>query len=418
MVFHSGSLDQTSGYARSVEALPRLSTSNSAANWRPCKICGRKARVFDIVDFLKTVNWIDPYAFGFSGIPVYYFRCPDCDFMFSDFFDSWSPEEFSRFIYNDDYVLVDPDYIEKRPTEFANVTAERLRGWRPARMLDYGAGRGVFASRMREHGFTKIELYDPFSQPLRPGGKFDVITAFEVLEHTPDPMATFRDIAGYMHDGSCLVATTLLQPDNIEELRANWAYAAPRNGHVSLFSLGSMMKISESFGLHFASGNGWHVFLRDEQSALAASMLAIAGPTTQAVTLLAPKTDLVPTADDRGRRFWHGIQRTPEQTFRWTASNRVEWRLKRPRLLPCRLRISIPVHIEIIPGFAAVCTVCADGAVQAVRRQPSGLAAEITVGREWDGRVVLSTPEPRSPAELGTVLADARKLGLAIPVAV
>ena len=73
--------------------------------------------------------------------------------------------------------------------------ANLLRGLEHLRLLDYGAGNGLFAQCMTEHGFVHVDGFDPFSQPSRPVGKFDVIICNEVLEHSPDPIGTMRDMA-------------------------------------------------------------------------------------------------------------------------------------------------------------------------------------------------------------------------------
>lgn len=85
---------------------------------KACKICGSRARIFDVVDFFKFCG-DEPYQFGISGVPVYYFRCDFCDFTFTDFCDTWNHEDFSGVIYNSDYLAVDPDYVELRPKHMA-----------------------------------------------------------------------------------------------------------------------------------------------------------------------------------------------------------------------------------------------------------------------------------------------------------
>lgn len=56
-----------------------------------------------------------------SGILVYYRRCVDCKFIFTDAFDDWTAEQFKAHIYNDGYKVVDPDYAETRPLANANM---------------------------------------------------------------------------------------------------------------------------------------------------------------------------------------------------------------------------------------------------------------------------------------------------------
>src|SRR5271166_4332643 len=68
-------------------SLPKLKRENVAS--RTCKICGREAPLFDVVDFNKMCSEDNPLQFGAAGIPVAYYRCVNCDFAFTDFTDDW-----------------------------------------------------------------------------------------------------------------------------------------------------------------------------------------------------------------------------------------------------------------------------------------------------------------------------------------
>ena len=170
--------------ADALAALPRLNLKSRTASSIPCKICGRQAPFFDAVDFLKCTAG---YPFGPSGILVPYHRCEACGFLFTPFFDNWTQHAFQRFIYNDDYIVVDPEYIGARPIRVAERFADLLAPARGSRVLDWGAGSGIFAAEMVRRGFM-AEGYDPFSAPDMPVGKFDIITCIEAIEHVPEPM--------------------------------------------------------------------------------------------------------------------------------------------------------------------------------------------------------------------------------------
>src|SRR6516162_8553610 len=154
-------------------SLPRLDRANARTASITCKICGHPAPFFDVVDFNKCAGF---YAFGPAGVPVHYHRCHECGFLFTPFFDDWTESDFRRFIYNADYILVDPEYEAARPVMVAEHLSQFLEGQRDARILDYGAGTGRFAERMSELGFRHVESYDPFSMPHKPSGRFDIVT--------------------------------------------------------------------------------------------------------------------------------------------------------------------------------------------------------------------------------------------------
>src|SRR5438067_1688909 len=88
--------------------VPTLGSESARLNSLPCKICSAPAPFFDIVDFNKGAGC--NYRYGPSGIPVIWHRCSACGFLFTPFFDDWTSEDFKRFIYNDDYDIIDPDY--------------------------------------------------------------------------------------------------------------------------------------------------------------------------------------------------------------------------------------------------------------------------------------------------------------------
>ena len=183
-------------------ALPRLNRANTYATAIPCKVCGQPAPFFDVVDFNKCVGF---YCFGPAGVTVHYHRCDACGFLFTTFFDDWTQASFHRYIYNDDYALVDPEYAGNRPTRVAEHLAQLLEGQKDARILDYGAGGGVFAKRMVELGFRHVESYDPLSLPSKPTGRFDIIICNELIEHIPSPLRALEDMRSLMMDHSCII---------------------------------------------------------------------------------------------------------------------------------------------------------------------------------------------------------------------
>ena len=152
--------------------LPRLAPENAFREQIACKNSGEPAQFFDVVDFQKFCSSGDPYGFGSSGVSVSYNRCTHCRFIFTTFFDSWTADEFRKFLYNEDYILVDGEYASIRPQRVAAAMAEKLRDCRTARILDYGSGSGVFAERMQGLGFSQAESYDPLLEPRASKGRF------------------------------------------------------------------------------------------------------------------------------------------------------------------------------------------------------------------------------------------------------
>jgi len=243
--------------------LYRMPLSRAPSVESTCKVCGGPASRFDVVDFNKHCADGDAYQFGLAGVPVYYSRCFDCGFIFTPHFDGWSAARFAADIYNQDYAKVDPEYASARPLRAAEHFAAVFPDTRDVSILDYGAGSGTFASRLKELGFPRVANFDPYSNPARPTSTFDVITCVEVMEHAPDPHATIRDMLTFAHAHTRIVFTTLTQPDDIELRRAAWWYIAPRNGHVSIHSKRSLDALAAAHGLYFFEGDPFHVFAHD-----------------------------------------------------------------------------------------------------------------------------------------------------------
>ena len=78
-----------------------------------CKICDGKTYLFDVIDIGRQCSLKCPYPDGLVGIPIYYHKCSNCNFIFTAFFDRFVNENWSQYIYNDDYKRIDPDYAGK-----------------------------------------------------------------------------------------------------------------------------------------------------------------------------------------------------------------------------------------------------------------------------------------------------------------
>ena len=179
-----------------------------------CKICGCNADDFDLVDANKFCS-VEPFIYGLCGVGIRYFRCSACNFIFTNDFDAWSAEDFARYIYNDDYIKVDGEYVDRRPRTFASRLAQTLHGHSTLKILDYGSGAGVFENVMRSMGFDNVDSYDPFSSPREPAEKFDLITCVEVIEHSPTPLKTFQHMASFLKPDGAILLQTGVQPIDI-----------------------------------------------------------------------------------------------------------------------------------------------------------------------------------------------------------
>lgn len=201
-----------------------------------CKVCGGATSLFGAVDLNRACGGTPPPP---AGVRVTYHRCFQCGLIFTEAFDDWSQDDFEAHIYNDDYIRVDPDYLEVRPVSSAlhvDKLFGRLRS--DLKVLDYGGGNGRLAETLRAQQWKHTATFDPFSDAHRerPAGRFDLITCFETLEHLPDPTATLADIVSFLADDGIVIFSTLLVPANIAAVGVGWWYIAPRNGHITFYT--------------------------------------------------------------------------------------------------------------------------------------------------------------------------------------
>lgn len=271
-------LDEASGLVADNSQSAAAPVPLSADPTTSCKICSAICPLFDVVDFHKSCN---EGRLPVSGRPVYYYRCPNCGFLFTRSFDRWKPEEFSQFVYNQEYAAVDPEYsgarAKRNSANFLSMFGNRLQS---LRLLDFGGGSGVFAACLRESGCS-AESFDPFdgsSAPPTDGQRFDIVTAFEVFEHVVDPTRCLQDIDRLLKPDGLLAISTRVNDgkEGLQQIgqRLNWWYASPRNGHISLHSKRSLTLLLQQAGLHRASwGDDLHFGFR-QVPAFAAHLIA------------------------------------------------------------------------------------------------------------------------------------------------
>lgn len=236
----------------------------SPMNKITCIACKSFCSLYDVIDLNKVAGETLAYFNGPSGTAVYYAYCDNCGHCFAPELCNWSQEEFAAKIYNESYPEIDPECVDVRPRQ-SHAKLVRYFGegdHLPFSHLDYGGGNGLLSKLLCQSGWNSIS-YDPFldSSPQK-SGKFDLITAFEVFEHAPSIDNLISEIKELLTPNGVIYFSTAISDGNINpKERLKWWYAAPRNGHISLFSSKSLAVTAQKSNFNIASdGYSCHAF--------------------------------------------------------------------------------------------------------------------------------------------------------------
>jgi methyltransferase family protein len=215
-----------------------------------CHICGNVSDAFGS-------------ALVLSKHQVKYFRCVSCGFIQTET-PHWLEEAYSEAISSLDTGIM------WRNMHNAHMTSRLITVLFPkaTRFLDYAAGHGTLVRLMRDRGFD-FYWSDRYAKNLHsrgfehvPGCRYDLLTAYEVLEHLPSPLT---DIAAMLDLSDNVLVTTEVVPEPAPEPPNWWYYAAKSGQHISFYSAASLQKIAAHFGVHLLSRGNYHLFTRKPQ---------------------------------------------------------------------------------------------------------------------------------------------------------
>jgi hypothetical protein len=198
--------------------------------------------------------------------PASYFRCTACGFTATET-PYWLDEA-----YSDAIADMDTGILERNLKQRAVVPwVIRLYFNRQGRYVDFGGGYGLFVRLMRDKGFDffRTDRYAPnlfarkfeAREPDEGEPLFELLTAFEVMEHLPDPLTAVDEMLKW---SDSLLFTTLLLPGGPGEKQPappDWWYWSFETGqHVSFYTEESLRELARRKGL-FLHSNGKNLHL-------------------------------------------------------------------------------------------------------------------------------------------------------------
>jgi len=190
---------------------------------------------------------------------VSYYRCARCGLLQTEA-PYWLDEA-----YREPIAAADTGLIQRNFSLAARLSAVLYSCLDPrGAYLDVAGGYGMLVRLMRDIGFD-FYWHDQHCENVLARGfeaagagrKFSALTAFEVLEHVPDPVRFVSDLL-QQHDVRTLIFSTQTYAGNLPP-RDWWYYAFETGQHISFYQARTLATLAERLGLHFLSANGLHV---------------------------------------------------------------------------------------------------------------------------------------------------------------
>jgi len=193
------------------------------------------------------------------GVTSAVYRCRECGFM-------QCPEVPETLPYYSD--VIDPSYEESRPTREIQERKllEAVRRYKAGgRLLDIGAASGALIEQAQRMGFNAegVEPSRWLADKARErglavhlgtlphadiGGRFDVVTMVDVIEHVSDPAALVASACTVLADGGVVAIVT---PDtaSLAARLMGWKWWHFRVAHIGYFNLDNLDRLFASAGL-------------------------------------------------------------------------------------------------------------------------------------------------------------------------
>ncbi len=194
------------------------------------------------------------------GNPVGYYECKRCRYLQTQ--EPYWLERAYKHAIND----VDTGIMWRNQTNVGRVVMTMLSyGMLNGRVIDHAGGYGILVRLLRDAG-VDASWRDKYCENLLARGfeaaetPFDLLTAFEVLEHLVDPVGELENM---LTVAPVLLVTTDLIPTQ-QTPSSSWWYLGSEHGqHIGFFRMSTLQSIALRLRCCVASdGRSVHIFSR------------------------------------------------------------------------------------------------------------------------------------------------------------
>jgi 2-polyprenyl-3-methyl-5-hydroxy-6-metoxy-1,4-benzoquinol methylase len=221
--------------------------------YKQCHICDSGMNQFSQAQIMKKYS-------------VKYYQCMHCGFIQTEE-PFWLQEAYNDAITNSDIGMINRNITIEKITKAVIHCCFNSDG----QFLDYGGGYGIFVRLMRDAGFN-FYYYDRYCtnlfakgfEGLVDGDKYELVTAFELLEHLANP---YQEIVEMLKVSNSILFTTDLLPTHNPKPGEWWYYGLEHGQHISFYTLKSLEEMAKKLGLNlYSNGSSIHLLTANEIS--------------------------------------------------------------------------------------------------------------------------------------------------------
>lgn len=216
------------------------------------------------IDKCPVCNSHRDFSFGETVLNKYhvsYYSCASCGLLQTEE-PYWLNES-----YNDPIAITDTGLVQRNISLASKLACALYFGLDiKGRCLDIAGGYGMIVRLMRDFGFDFYwedkycsNIFAKGFEVTKSENGFEVITAFEVMEHIQDPVVFVKE-AMETYGTRTLIFSTRVYDEGPPPARDWWYYSFETGQHISFYTNKTLNCIADKLGLIFFSAGELHFF--------------------------------------------------------------------------------------------------------------------------------------------------------------